>query len=95
MTTDQLIDRRIALFFNDRNTEKPVLKDLSTAVFTSPDTLWVASDEMNAIERLKKIDEKTFGEHETFYLSKLLNDFMMLIRKSISKGWTLTENISG
>jgi Protein of unknown function (DUF3616) len=74
MTSDKLIDR-IALLLKDQNTEKPVFKDLSTAVFTSPDTLWVASDEMNAIERLKKIDEKTYGEHETFYLSKLLNDF--------------------
>jgi hypothetical protein len=67
--------QQIKLNLNDPNASESIHEDLSTAVFTSPDTLWVASDEINAIERLKKIDRKTFGEHQSFYLSQFLNNF--------------------
>jgi Protein of unknown function (DUF3616) len=74
MIKGQLI-RQIELNFYDANLQKAIHKDLSATVFTSPDTLWVASDEMNAIERLKRISDRAFGEHQTFNLSDLLNDF--------------------
>jgi hypothetical protein len=74
MNKGQLI-HQIELNFYDTDTSKPIHKDLSTAKFTSSDILWVASDEMNAIERLKKIGDRTFGEHQSFYLSELLDNF--------------------
>ncbi|MBF2020617.1 MAG: DUF3616 domain-containing protein [Hydrococcus sp. C42_A2020_068] len=74
MIPTKLIEQ-VKLDFNNVNPSKSIHQDLSTAVFTSPDTLWVASDEINAIERLKKVDGKTFGEHQSFHLSQLLNNF--------------------
>lgn len=70
----QLIDR-IELNFYDTDPTKPIHKDLSGVVFTDPETLWVASDEMNAIERLSKISDRIFGNHQSFNLSELLDNF--------------------
>jgi hypothetical protein len=70
----ELIDR-IELNFYDTDPTKPIHKDLSAALFSDPQTLWVASDEMNAIERLNKIGDRIFANHQSFNLSELLDNF--------------------
>ncbi|PSF38523.1 DUF3616 domain-containing protein [Aphanothece hegewaldii CCALA 016] len=56
--------------------EKPVTEQLSAAVFTENGKyLWLAADEEIAIERLEKIDDKTYGNHQRFALQDLLDDF--------------------
>ncbi|RDC61640.1 DUF3616 domain-containing protein [Adhaeribacter pallidiroseus] len=50
---------------------KHVRDGLSTILRTG-DYLWVSCDERCSLERLKKIDENTFGEHHSFDLSQFL-----------------------
>ncbi|QMU30691.1 DUF3616 domain-containing protein [Adhaeribacter radiodurans] len=50
---------------------KHVREGLSTILRTG-DYLWVSCDERCSLERLKKINEDTFGEHHSFDLSQFL-----------------------
>ncbi len=50
---------------------KHVRDGLSTILRTG-DYLWVSCDERCTLERLKKIDENTFGEHHSFDLNQYL-----------------------
>ena len=50
---------------------KHVREGLSTILRTG-DYLWVSCDERCTLERLKKLDEQTFGDHHSFDLSQFL-----------------------
>ncbi|MDQ4140128.1 MAG: DUF3616 domain-containing protein, partial [Bacteroidota bacterium] len=50
---------------------KHVREGLSTILRTG-DYLWVSCDERCTLERLRKIDEETFGDHYSFDLSQFL-----------------------
>lgn len=56
--------------------KKPVTEQLSAAVFTENGKyLWLASDEELAIERLEKIDDGVYGNHQRYAIQDLLDGF--------------------
>lgn len=56
--------------------EKPITEQLSAAVFTeNGQYLWLAADEEVAIERLEKLDDGIYGNHQRFALKDLLDNF--------------------
>lgn len=61
---------QIVLQFLDKYT--PFHKDLSAAVFTPDQYLWLGSDETTSLERLSLLDAHTFGNHQTIDLAELI-----------------------
>lgn len=60
--------------YSDPN--KLVTEQLSAVVFTKNGKyLWLGADEEVAIERLEKIDDGVYGNHQRFALQDLLDDF--------------------
>jgi hypothetical protein len=65
----------ITLQFNPElsiNADGKHVRDGLSTILKTGDYLWVSCDERCTLERLKKIDENTFGEHHSFDLSQYL-----------------------
>jgi hypothetical protein len=66
---------QVPLTFSDwtpRHTEDPLHKDLS-AVARVGDSLFVACDETASVERLRRLDDGSFGDHQQFSLDTLVH----------------------
>ena len=67
---------QIPLTFTDwrplRHVEDPLHKDLS-AVARIGDSLFLACDETASLERLRRLDDGSFGDHQHFALDALVD----------------------
>src|SRR5688500_4637943 len=67
---------QVPLTFSDwtpiRHLEDPLHKDLS-AVTRTGDCLFLACDETASVERLRRLDNGSFGDHEHFVLDALVD----------------------
>jgi hypothetical protein len=67
---------QVTLTFSDwkpiRHTEDPLHKDLS-AVTRAGDCLFLACDETASVERLRRLDDGSFGDHQQFNLDALVH----------------------
>lgn len=64
--------RHVTLRFDPDHDEDDVLRGQLSAVTQGGRELWVASDEMNSVERLTPAGEGTWGAHRTFDLAEHL-----------------------
>lgn len=64
---------RVLLHFNSSSAD--LLQELSAVARTPEGHLWVASDELNFIERLSPIEPYVFGEHRRFAIADYIDLF--------------------